>query len=151
MKKFDFVNKIVRQGNSLCIRIPSIVVRQGSLKEGMEANVIISPPEDLYKYNEKNISALIRIANKIKKLDGYDEFKKRFFIMMNFDFLKTTIKSDKEVTEKMQLGFIKKKKEEFGEKLISEFLNFSGILNREAFDTEGDTAILKQKYQKYLQ
>ena len=71
IKKFDFVNKIVKQGNSLCVRIPHSIVKRGNLKEGMEANVIISSPEEMYKYNEKNIQTLLKIINNFVKKVGF--------------------------------------------------------------------------------
>ncbi len=151
VKKFDFVNKIVRQGNSLCVRIPSSIVKRGNLKEGMEANIIISPPADMYSYNEKNIQTLLIIANKVKKLDKYPEIKKRFFIMLNFEFLKETTSSDKEETEKKQVNFINHKKEEYGESLINEFVDFAMTFNKEAYTKEDDVAILKPKYERYLE
>ncbi|MBI2075668.1 MAG: hypothetical protein HYT72_00280 [Candidatus Aenigmarchaeota archaeon] len=150
-KKFDFVNKIVKQGNSLCVRIPNAVVKQGHLKEGMDANVMISPPEEMYKYSEKNIEILLKIANKVKKLDKHNELKKRFFIMLNFEFLKETTTPDRKETEKRQKEFIAEKRKGFGNKSIDEFIDFAMTLNKEAYTMEGDVAILKPKYQKYLE
>jgi antitoxin component of MazEF toxin-antitoxin module len=150
MKKFDFVNRIVKQGNSLCVRVPNNIVKQGNLREGMEANVIISPPEDMYAYTEKSADTLLKIANKVKKLNRFDELKKRFFIMLNFAFLKETIDVDMEEAKSKQMKFIDKKKKEFGEKIIDEFIDFATILNGEAYVTEGDVTILKSKYRYYL-
>ena len=150
MKKFDFVNKIVRQGNSLCVRIPSIVVKQGNLREGMEANIIITPPREMYKYNEKNAELLFKVSNSVKELDRYDKLKKRFFIMLNFDFLSKTVFPDENEAKKRQVDFINERKKEFGDKLIEEFIEFSTVLNEEAFETEGEVVVLKTKYQKFL-
>lgn len=149
-RKFDFVNKIVRQGNSLCVRIPNSIVKQGNLEEGMDAHLQISAPEIMYAYNEKNVALLLTIANNIKTLQKYDDLKKRFFIMLNFEFLKQTSVVSEEESEQKQIDFINHKKKEFGNKIIDEFIDFSIILNKEAYIMDGNVAILKEKYQKYL-
>jgi antitoxin component of MazEF toxin-antitoxin module len=136
----EFVNNVVKQGNSLCVRIPSIISKELGLKEGKEISVTVIPRESFYKYDEKTIQKLLNIAKKIKKLRRYNELKQKFFIMLNFEFLKKTV-------SKKQINFIKEKKKEFGSKIIEEFIDWAMTFNKEAFITEKDGAMfLKSRY-----
>lgn len=148
MKKIEFVNKVVKQGNSLCVRIPNTIKKELDLSEGIEIIMSITKQDkELYKYNEKNIQYMLDMANKVKKLDKYKEMKKRFFIILNYKFLEETISDDSNEMKKRQIKFIKEKKKEFGSKLIEEFIKFSTIFNKEAFITEkGGMIVPKSKY-----
>ena len=138
--KAEFVNKVVRQGNSLCVRIPNSICKELRLNEGKEVSIAIIPRESFYKYDEKTIQKLLDIAKKVKRLRKYKELKQRFFIILNFEFLKET-------TQKKQIKFIKEKSREFGPKIINEFIDWAMTFNKEAFITEKDGAIfLKSKY-----
>ena len=145
--QIDFTNRLVKQGNSLCIRIPNSLIKEGNLKEGQEVALSLRIDKDIYKYDEETLQYLLNIANKVKKINGYDDLKKRLFIMLNFEFLRQTSNKDSEIQEKKQIKFIKEKRKEFGDKIIEEFLDFSKLFNKEAFITDKNgITILKQEY-----
>jgi antitoxin component of MazEF toxin-antitoxin module len=60
--KADFVNRVVRQGNSLCVRIPHGTIRKLDLKEGCQVLITITPQDFLSICNEEVIQHLLRIA-----------------------------------------------------------------------------------------
>ena len=131
-KEIHFVNKIVKQGNSLCVRIPLAIVKEGKLKEGMEVLMSMIPKEIDYTYNEDYVKHLIKIADKVKELDRYSEFSKRLYILLNFQYLEQ---------------FISTIKKEFGHKFLTDFLDFEEIFNKEAFETgEEGIPILKKEF-----
>ena len=151
MTSYNFVNNIIKQGNSMCVRIPSHIIKEGGLTEGMQAQIRIEPPEQLYTYNEKHIQTALNIANDIPSLKDIPELKKRVFIMMNFEFLKETTSSDQQEERERQATFLKKKRAEYGGKLIDEFLSFAQKLNQEAYVMEKGVAVLKKEFQHHLQ
>jgi len=145
--RIDFVNKIVRQGNSLCIRIPNSIIKEGEFREGQEIAMSIFLEKNIYKYDEKTIKNLLKIANKIKELNKYNELQKRFFLSLIFTFLQETQAKNTEEREKKQSKFIADQRKEFGNKFIHDFLSFSEIFNKKAFITESDgTTVLKSEY-----
>jgi len=141
----EFVNKTVKQGNSLCVRVPSTIVQELKLKEGSEVVLTIKPMNYLKLESEKAVQQFLETANKIKKLDKYSDTKKKLFIILNYQFIKTFSIKNENKKKKAQTKFMKEKKKEFGSKLIDEFLDFAQIFREEAF-AEGDELILKQKY-----
>ncbi|UCD21085.1 MAG: hypothetical protein JSW08_00870 [archaeon] len=145
--QIDFTNRLVKQGNSLCIRVPSSVVKEGNLKEGKEVVLSMRVDKDIYNYDEEAINYLLKIANKVPGLKKYDHFKKRFFIMLTFEFLRKTSDKNLKIQEKKQIEFIKEQKKEFGDSLIEKFLEFSKLFNKEAFINEKNgVTILKKEY-----
>lgn len=110
-RQVEFVNKVVKQGNSLCVRIPSTIKKELKLGEGKEIIVTIMPQECLYKYDDEMIQYLLNIAKKVKKLKRYNELKQRFFIILNFEFLKETTTKNQKEQKRKQIKFIKEKKE----------------------------------------
>jgi antitoxin component of MazEF toxin-antitoxin module len=143
----EFINSVVKQGNSLCVRIPCQVSKELNLKEGEEISVSLTCQKNEYKYNEEVIQKLLKISNKIRKLDKFSELKKRFFIMLNFEFLNKTYSKDLKEQKRKQIDFIKEKKKEFNSRIIEEFIEWGTIFNKEVFvkDKEGNE-IIKSKY-----
>ena len=140
----EFVNRVVRQGNSLCVRIPAVVAKELKLDEGKEVLVSLMPQEVFSKYDEEAARYVLKVANKVKALDRYSQLQKRLFIMLNFQMLKETPAKDENEMKKKQLAFFKEKKKEFGDKFVNQFLEFEKTFNKEAFITEKDgTTILK--------
>jgi|SRR3989344_4382287 len=115
-----FVNKIVKQGNSLCLRVPNIVVKELGLKENFKVIAKIEPYNKIKK--EKIAEILLDTSNKIPKLEKYTESKKKFFILL----MQEIGEENSPLPE-----IIKEKKKEFGEKLIKEFWNFYNIMKNE--------------------
>lgn len=145
-RKSEFINKVVRQGNSLCIRIPNTVKKELNLEEGDDVLVSLVPQQFLYRYDEDTVRYLLKISNKISKLDKYSQTKKRFFIMLNFEFLKETASKNSKERKIKQNKFFKEKRKEFGSKLINEFVDWGMIFNKETMITEGDSLILKPEF-----
>lgn len=134
----------------MCVRIPSHIIKEGNIIEGMEAHIRIQPPQQIYAYNEKHIQTVLNIANDISELQNIPETKKRLFIMLNFEFLKETTHQDRKENERRQHQFISEKSKEYGKKLIDEFITFSLTLNKKAYKTEDDVTILKPKFEHHL-
>lgn len=137
--KLGFINKAIKQGNSLCVRIPKIIRNQGKIEEGTEIYVEVTP-QNFYKFDEESASKLFKISKNIKRLNRYSDEKKRLFIYLNFKFIE-------KISENGKIKFIESIKEDFGEKMLKEFLDFEEVLNKEAFIHEKDgSLILKKKY-----
>ncbi len=146
-KTVDFVNRVVRQGNSLCVRIPAMVAKELKLDEGKDVLVSLMPQEVIYKYDEEAAQYVLKVANKVKAMDKYSQIQKRFFIILNFQMLEETAARAEQEMKRKQLTFFKEKKKEFGSKFINAFVAFEKIFNKEAFITEKDgTTILKPQY-----
>lgn len=146
-KTVDFVNRVVRQGNSLCVRIPAMVAKELKLDEGKDVLVSLMPQEVVYKYDEEAAQYVLKVANKVKALDNYSQIQKRLFIMLNFQMLEETAARDEQEMKRKRLMFFKEKKKEFGSKFIDEFVDFEKTFNKEAFVTEKNgTTILKPQY-----
>ncbi len=146
-KTVDFVNMVVRQGNSLCVRIPAMVAKELKLDEGKDVLVSLMPQKVIYKYDEEAAQYVLKVANKVKALDNYSQIQKRLFIMLNFQMLEETAARDEQEMKRKQLMFFKEKKREFGSKFIDEFVDFEKTFNKEAFVTEKNgTTILKPQY-----
>lgn len=146
MKPVGFVNNIVKQGNSLCVRIPNTIIKELDLKEGNEIVMLITAHKNLYKYNEKTIQQLLKLSKRVKKLNGYNETTKRIFITFLFQYLDETTSPDKKEENKRQIKFVKEKRRELGSKFINEFTRFAQIFNKEAFIMENNIPILKPEY-----
>ena len=145
--KIDFVNKVVKQGNSLCVRIPSTIVKEGGVKEGTEVLMTIHvPTHTIYEYTEENAKYMYDLAFNVKKLAMYDETKKRMFIALLFAYLKETRHGNPAKLRERETRFIKKARHEFGSRFVGEFVRFCTDFNKEAFIMEGDVAILKKRY-----
>ncbi len=142
MKEVHFVNKIVKQGNSLCVRIPNSIIKEGKLKGGMEVLMSIIPKSISYKYDPLIIEENIKLADQVKELDKYNQSQKRIFLILNFQFLEDTLEKGIENKE-----WVRHKYNEFGKGFMDNFLEFEKTFNREAFITEKDgTTVLKPKY-----
>ncbi|MBN1502894.1 hypothetical protein JW930_05085 [Candidatus Woesearchaeota archaeon] len=141
-KEVHFVNKIVKQGNSLCVRMPSSIIKEGKLEEGMEVVMSVVPRKLEYGYDSKTIEKLIKISNKVSKLDKYTKIQKTLFLVLNFEYLKHTQEKKDKIDE-----FDKILKESFGVAFARKFYEFETTFNKEAFITEDDgTTILKPEY-----
>ena len=142
---FNYSGKIVKQGNSLCVRVPNIVKKSLNLKEGVD--VMISIRRTKYEFTNKHLEYLLKLANNVKKLDKFGEEKKRLYIHLNFRFVEKVL--DK--SPKTQDKFIEQLRKEFGNPFINEWLEFEKIFEKEAVhtDKEGYT-ILKDYYQKIM-
>ena len=144
MKDIKFVNKLVKQGNSLCVRVPSSIVKDGRLNEGMEVLMSIVPKEVNYEYGTKLINNLLKTSNKVKKLNKYNEMEKRLFIVLNFEFLKFSRGKN---LEKRGREFYDVLTSLFDKKFADKFIDFETTFNEEAFISEEDgTTILKPEY-----
>lgn len=139
-KGFNYNGKVVKQGNSLCVRIPNMIKKKAGIKEGIEVNITIEKVK--MKYCQEDIEEILRLANKVAELNRYSEEKKRFFIILNLKFVEEVIGE----SEEEQLRFIEKMKDEFGHKLVGEWLLFERIFNEVAFHTDKEFTILKEKY-----
>ena len=136
----NYSGKAVKQGNSLCIRIPNFVKKELDIREGNE--LIVSIQKAKMKYSEEYVSYMLKIADKVKKLDKYSQEKKKFFLRLNFDYVEESIDENDEVKYKK----IESMKKEFGSRLINDWLRFEEILNKESFETDrhGYTSLKKE-------
>ncbi|MFH2019943.1 MAG: hypothetical protein ABIJ34_00885 [archaeon] len=146
-KEVSFVNRIVKQGNSLCVRIPNSIVKEGKLKEGMEVLMSMVPQEVRYDYDKESIEKLLDISNRIRNLDKFSETEKRLFLVLNFDFLRYAGNTKLENITKKSKEYSLKLSKEFGKIFSQRFDEFEIVLNREAFITEKDgICVLKPEY-----
>ena len=148
MATAEFNNRIVRQGNSLCVRIPHSAIRQLSLQEGSETAVTITPQHSMGICNEDVMQHLLNAASKVKQLDKFRIPKQRLFIFLNFEFLKTTSSPNLKREKELQIKFVKTLRKEIGVKLANEFLEWGMTFNREAFTKENGAYWLKQEYKQ---
>ncbi len=135
MKPVYFVNKVIKQGNSLCVRIPNQIVKEQNLEKGDEILVNISKVS--YEYDPDAIEHLLEISNKIPALDKYSKTQKRLFVILNFDYLENLDKKE---------NWFGKKNKEFGKEFMDIFLEFERTFQKEAFIEEEGVYILKEKY-----
>ena len=50
-QKYNFGNKIIKQGNSHCVRIPKLVMDELKLEEGLWVAITLTRTDDLYELN----------------------------------------------------------------------------------------------------
>ena len=72
----QFKNKVVKQGNSLCIRIPLSIVRELKLDTGDDVSLSIHKM-DYEKYSRYYEEDLLFRINKVKEFDKYSNFLKK--------------------------------------------------------------------------
>lgn len=144
IKETSFSNKVVKQGTSLCVRIPYHIVKEQTLAEGDEVVMTLKKAD----YSKNEISDLLNIANKVKKLDKYSQLKKRIFLNMLFEYLNYTTwdeREDPKIIEKKLVDLFAK---DFDSTLINEFTKFCDTFNKEAFDMDEGIAVLRKKYRR---
>lgn len=141
--KLEFMNKVVKQGNSFCVRIPSSLMKEGSLVEGSDVMITIYPEETKWDYDPDSIRQMVRIANAIPKYNNMSIEKKWLFLGMHWRWLKkTNLGKDKKAEKKLYTDL----KKEYGEKLYNEFRKWIADFALTAWTHKEGTSILKAKY-----
>lgn len=141
--KLEFMNKIVKQGNSFCVRIPSSLMKEGSLREGSDIMITIYPEDTMWDYDPESIMQMVRIANAIPEYDNISIEKKWLFLGMHWRWLKrTNLGKNKDAEKKLY----KSLKKEYGKKLFDEFRQWIKDFSKKAWTHKENTAILKPKY-----
>ncbi len=144
MKKVPFLNRIVKQGNSLCVRVPNSAVKELDLKEGSE--VAIEIVKTNYECNDEMINGYIDIMNKVKELNKFSNLQKRFFAIFNFKFLQET-EGDPIKNKELAKKFWKESEKEFGRKFMTDFEEFANIIKEKVVIQEGSgTFVIKEEY-----
>ena len=141
-KGYIFGNKVIKQGNSFCVRIPSYIVKKAKLKVGKDVGIIL---ETNKIFDEEYSSYLfMNISKKFKKLKKYSDDKIKFFILLQFKYLREASEGDKKTKEK----FYKKLKEEYSEKLVKEYLDWTNIIKDAYIYSNDGSFIVKSEYLK---
>lgn len=141
--KLEFVNKIVKQGNSYCVRIPSSLVKEGSLKEGHNIMITIYPEDTMWDYDPESIGQMVRIANAIPEYNHLSIEKKWLFLGMHWRWLKkTNLGKDK----KAEIELHNNLKKEYGKKVFTEYRDWIKDFSKKAWSHKENTSVLKPKY-----
>jgi hypothetical protein len=140
VKGYVFGNKIIKQGNSLCVRIPSYIAKQAKLKVGKNIAIIL---ETNQVFDEGYSSYLfMNISTKFKKLKKYSEDKIRVFILLHFKYLKEATDEDKKTKEQ----FYKKLRREYSDKLVDEYIDWTKVIQDAYIYSKDGSFIVKPKY-----
>jgi len=136
------VNKVIKQGNSLCVRIPSHVTKQADLKVGDEVSLLLTPVKN-YEYDEESAETFLKITKKIKKLRKFTEDKLRMFIIIHFRYLKEVYQK----SMSQQKVYFNKLRKEYSSKFVDDYLYWAQTINKEAFIHSKDgTLVMKPEY-----
>jgi len=146
--KLEFINKIVKQGNSFCVRIPNTLMKEGSLIEGRDIMITIYPQDTMWDYDPESIKQMVRIANAIPKYKNISIEKKWLFLGMHWRWLKVTNLGKDKKAEKRLYADLKK---EYGKKLYTEYSKWIKDYSDTAWIHREGTSILKPKYRHLVQ
>lgn len=141
-KGFVFGNKVVKQGNSLCIRIPSYVAKQAKLTVGKNVAIVLETNQVFDE--EYSTHLFMNISNKFKKLSKYREDKIRVFILLHFKFLKEAMDENKKTKEQ----FFRKLKRDYSDKLVKEYIDWTKTIRDAYIYSKDGTFIVKPEYLK---
>lgn len=122
MKNINFVNTIVRQGNSLCIRIPNIVIKTLKLSVKDKVKISINKVEE-NAIPLENLFKLAQNCRKLKELNRLSE-NKLFFYCFMLSRLAQVLKYNKKKARIIEKQFEK----DFGKKTVEEFAFFTKAL-----------------------
>ena len=146
MKDPVFVNKIVKQGNSLCVRIPLTVVKELSLHKGNDVSVQMHKV-DYKKLQKEYEEEFVKTINKIPDFKKMGMIKKKLFSTITFELLKKSQDIDEKKEEKNRIKIITQYEKELGKEIISDYIKFSKIFNKHATIIEKDgSVIVKPKF-----
>ena len=139
-KGYIFGNKVIKQGNSLCVRIPSYIAKQARLKVGKNVAIVL---ETNQIFDEEYSSYLfMSISKKFKKLRKYGEDKIRIFILLHFKYLKEATDKDKKTKER----FFKNLRKEYSDKLVDEYLDWTKTIQDAYVYSEDGSFSIKPEY-----
>lgn len=140
-----FVNKVVKQGNSLCVRIPHSVVKELALEKGNDVAIEISKID--YSQTDKHVEGFLNTIKNIKELKSMKPVKKRMFAVLLFDMLKKSQDTTEKKEEKKRIKVLKQYEKDFGKELIEEFYKFGDAVNKAATIIEKDgSVVIKPKF-----
>lgn len=139
-----FVNRVIKQGNSLCIRIPSSVVKEIALKEGVEVSIEIHKL-DYAKYQQYYEIDFLKSIENLPEIKKISDIKKKLFTALCFDSLKRSSDSDKKKEEANLKEILMEYKKELGNKLFDEYVKFGEIINTKVNIIEKDGSIVIRK------
>lgn len=141
-KTYVFGNKVVKQGNSFCVRIPSYIAKQAKLKVGKNISVILETNQEFDE--DYSASLFFKISKKIKKLKKFSDDKIRVFILIHFKFLKGAL----DESEKVKVLFFKKLRQDYGDKLVGEYLEWAKLLQEAYIYSKDGSFSVKPEYLK---
>jgi hypothetical protein len=140
----SFVNRVVKQGNSLCVRIPNFLVKETKLNVGNEVYVWLHKV-DYNKYQKNYEEGFIETIDKIPELKKLSTAKKKMFTTLCFDLNRRGHDSNTEKQKKKMQKIALEYKKELGNKLYAEFEKFGNLVNRKVNITEKDGSIVIKK------
>ncbi len=123
-QRVGFGNSVVKQGNSLTVRIPKMASNALNLKEGDKIKVVISRPKG-YFFSDRQIKKIIKECMKTKKLKSFGEEKIGVFIsLMNLIINNRVTENIKEKGQEKRLT------KQFGKKFVKEYKDFIKTLEK---------------------
>ena len=127
-----FSNKVVRQGNSLCVRIPSKIVKKLKIEENKEVLVKIGTLE-MAELDPNIIEKYLELIKPIKKLKKHDRTKLLLLISLNF-YCGKHIKENWDTQENLEKALNKVNSyivKQYGKKILEEYNEFNLLAGKQ--------------------
>ena len=126
-----FINKVVRQGTSLCVRIPNNVVKGLNLKEKEEVIVRMKKLE-IKELEPELIKEYFKLYNSKKELKKYSRTKFLLLISLSFYAGKHMMKhnSTQEEVKNAWSKILSDIEKEYGTKILKEFEKFTILIGK---------------------
>jgi antitoxin component of MazEF toxin-antitoxin module len=144
IKNPEFVNMVIKQGNSLCVRIPSSVVKAVNLKQGDDV-VINLHKLDYDKFQFYYEKDFIEKINNIPQFNKFSQTKKELYTKICFDFLKKSRNPNPKIEQKIKEDLSLELKKEFGEKFFIDFGEFAQLVNKYGPSKEEEGGFVQKK------
>ncbi len=139
---YVFGNKVVKQGNSLCVRIPSYIAKQAKIKPGRNISIILETNQEF----DEGYSAelFMRISKNTKKTNKFGEDKIRMFIVLHLRYLKKALDRD----EQFKRSYWKKARKEYSDKFIEEYFEWCKLIQEAYIYSNDGSFSVKPEYLK---
>jgi antitoxin component of MazEF toxin-antitoxin module len=140
----EFVNKVIKQGNSLCVRIPKSVVKAVNLKTGDDVAITLHKIDydNLQLYYEQNF---VKEINEVPQLKKYSQTKKELYAKICFDILKKSRDPDPKVEQKNRKKVALELQKEFGKEFFDDYIKFADLINKYGPSKEEEGGFVQKK------